>query len=631
MCASGRELPLRAPAHKPLWHHANGKEPMRTKTGRTGTKQPEFTLQAILDRLLLAGELTEGDCEELERDASALAASMAKELGARGLDSHYISPLEIVVAHRARNEHKGADPRKEKRILQRISTALGIPFETIDPLELDPKPVCSIISKPFARKHLMAPLRIEKDTLTVAMVNPFDREAIQSLEDVTGLEVRPVLGDRNEILKTINEIFAFEHSLMKAAKTKGIDFDLGNLERLVNMSGGEPDASDQHIINAVDLLLQYAYEQSASDIHLEPKRERAAVRLRIDGRLQKTHTIPKKVYPAFVSRIKIMAGLNIAERRKPQDGRIKTKNEGMEIELRISTVPTAFGEKVVIRIFDPMLLMQDLSSLGFLPGQLATFKKLIKRPHGIILVTGPTGSGKTTTLYSALRFLSDPEVNITTIEDPIEMIYEPFNQIAVQHQIGLDFTTALRHVLRQDPDIIMIGEIRDHETAEYAVQAALTGHLVLTTLHTNSAMGAVTRLRDLGIESFLIASTVLGLLAQRLLRRICASCTTRTTMTAEQMELLGMDSTESELSRVSRGQGCEYCRNTGYRGRRGVFELVEVNDRIRAMIRDGADEADINREARRVGAEPLLDTAIKCLVEGETTVEEILRVVPLLR
>jgi general secretion pathway protein E len=453
--------------------------------------------------------------------------------------------------------------------------------------------------------------------------------AIQSLEDVTGFTIIPVLGLRVEILKTINEIFAFEHSLQKAEMARAASDDLGNLEQLVDiMTEDELDASDQHIVKAVDLLLQYAFEQRASDIHIEPKREKSVVRLRIDGRLHDTHSIPRQVYPSFLSRIKIMARMDIAEKRKPQDGRIKTVFKDAEIELRVSTIPVAFGEKLVIRIFDPEMLVQNLSTLGFFPEQQSVFERMIERPYGIILVTGPTGSGKTTTLYSALQYLSTPEVNITTIEDPIEMVHEPFNQIGVQDQAGVTFARALRSILRQDPDIIMVGEIRDEETAQYAVQAALTGHLVFSTLHTNNAAGAITRLTDLGIEPYLIASTLIGVLAQRLVRLVCTNCDEAAGISDDERFLLGVPE-GSDLSRIRKGSGCDKCRKTGYRGRTAVYEMLELSERARAIIRDEEDEAVITRLAREAGMESLMTSAVRKLLGGLTTTEEILRVIPL--
>jgi general secretion pathway protein E len=529
------------------------------------------------------------------------------------------------------------DPRRasidEAQACRLFSAATGLPFARIDPLKLDAKRLCSIVSKPFARRHLLVPIDLDSGELNVAMVNPFDRVAIQNLEDVTGYNVRAVLGLRDEILRTINEIFAFEHSLLKAEKLRAAGADLGNLEQLVDvLTDDELDASDQHIVKAVDLLLQYAFEQRASDIHIEPKRDHSVVRLRIDGRLHNTHSIPRQVYPSFVSRIKIMSRLDIAEKRRPQDGRIKSVFRDAEIELRVSSVPVAFGEKIVIRIFDPNVLVQDLGSLGFTADQLTVYERLVSRPHGIILVTGPTGSGKTTTLYSSLQRLASPEVNIVTIEDPIEMVHEPFNQIAVMEGTDVTFARALRSVLRQDPDIIMVGEIRDMETAQYAVQSALTGHLVFSTLHTNTAAGAITRLVDLGVEPFLIASTVIGVIAQRLLRVVCSECFEPAQISDDERFLLGLGETDVDLSNIRQGTGCEKCRKTGYRGRTAAYEVLEITDRIRAMVRDGEDERAITRTARKssgAGTEALMTAAVRKLIAGTTTSEEILRVIPL--
>jgi general secretion pathway protein E len=594
------------------------------------TQDHPFSIDVVVDGLARAGLLDERQRAQVVAAAAKTASKLRNKFKGAGTEQPYVSPLEVVAAFGFPSRNPRYKTMDEPEVFEGYARAARIPFTRIDPLKLDAKSVCNIVSKPFARKNLLVPIKLDGGVLTVAMVNPFDKEAIQSLEDVTGYTVRPVLALRSEILKTINEIFAFEHSLLKAERSKSESHNLGNFEQLVDMvDEKEIDASDHHVIKAVDLLLQYAYEQMASDIHIEPKRDKAVVRLRIDGRLQNTHTIPKKVFPSFCSRIKIMAGLDIAEKRRPQDGRIKTRHGDSEIELRISTVPVAFGEKIVIRIFDPSILMQDLSTLGFFPEQLDSFKRLIKHPYGIILVTGPTGSGKTTTLYSALRHLAHPEVNITTIEDPIEMVYEPFNQIAVQPQINLNFTTALRHVLRQDPDIIMIGEVRDTETAEYAVQAALTGHLVLTTLHTNNAASAITRLRDLNIESYLIASTLLGVIAQRLVRKVCPMCYEDSQMKPEQAALLGVD--EGEIMVVRRGTGCQQCRNTGYKGRTGVFEVLEVNEKMRTLIKEDSDERAIALAAREMGSEALLPMALKKLGTGVTSVEEVLRVIPLVK
>ena len=598
--------------------------------GSTTVGSVEFTIGGTLSVLAAQGFLTDLQVREARSAYPVQLSEIRKMLRTRENENPYVSPLEVIASFAFPSRNPRSEFMDEVEVCKAYSTATAFPFCRIDPLKLDAKQLCSIVSKPFARKHLLVPVKLDGHRLQVAMVNPFDRVAIQSLEDVTGHEIEPVLGLREEILKTINEIFAFEHSLLKAEKLKNTANDLGNLEQLVDiLTEDELDASDQHIVKAVDLLLQYAFEQRASDIHIEPKREKSVVRLRIDGKLHDTHSIPKQVYPSFISRIKIMARMDIAEKRRPQDGRIKSVFKDTEIELRVSTVPVAFGEKAVIRIFDPAMLVQDLSSLGFFPEQRIVFERIIGRPYGIILLTGPTGSGKTTTLYSSLQFLSTPDVNVTTIEDPIEMVHDTFNQIGVQEHAGVTFSSALRSILRQDPDIIMVGEIRDEETAQYAVQAALTGHLVFSTLHTNNASGAITRLVDLNIEPFLIASTLIGVIAQRLVRTVCRSCDERAAISDDERFLFGIPP-EADVSGIRSGSGCEKCRKTGYRGRTGVFELLEVTDRIRAMIRDRADESEITKAARVAGMEPLLRGAVRKLLAGQTTAEEIVRVVPLI-
>jgi general secretion pathway protein E len=565
----------------------------------------------------------------LREGFAARRDALTKAALARGSDNTFVSPLEVIADFRLPSRNPRREWLDEDELCRAFAEAIGVAFSRIDPLKLDARTLAAIVSKPFALKHLAVPIRLDGRRLVVAMVNPFDKRAIDNLEHATGFTVDPVLGLRYEILKTINEIFAFERSLQKAERQRSASIDTGNLEQLVDVGGdSDADSSDQHVVRAVDLLLQYAFDQRASDIHIEPKRDRSVVRLRIDGRLHDTHSIPKQVYPGFVSRIKIMARLDIAEKRRPQDGRIKMAHKENEVELRVSTVPVAFGEKVVIRIFDPTILLQDVQSLGFTPEQRVSYERLLKRPHGIILVTGPTGSGKTTTLYSSLQCISSPEVNVITIEDPIEMVHEPFNQIAVQESVGISFANALRSVLRQDPDVIMVGEIRDAETAQYAVQAALTGHLVFSTLHTNTAVGAITRLVDLGIERFLIASTVIGLVSQRLLRMLCPACAEAAEISDPTIAALGLSGTTLDYARVRGAVGCEKCRKTGYFGRTAAFEVIEVSDAVRVMIRDGADEADVVRLVRNEGAEPLMSNAVRKLLAGRTTADEILRVIP---
>jgi general secretion pathway protein E len=379
-------------------------------------------------------------------------------------------------------------------------------------------------------------------------------------------------------------------------------------------------------VAAVEYLFHYAFEQRASDIHVEPRREETLIRMRIDGVLHPVYRIPKSVHGAIANRLKIMSRLDIAARR-PQDGRIRTARGDTEMELRVSTIPTAFGDKIVVRILDQQVLVRDLSELGFLPDERDRFERWLERPHGLVIVTGPTGSGKTTTLYSALEALASPEINIVTIEDPIEMVHEEFNQIAANPKTGTGFAEALRHVLRQDPDVIMVGEVRDGETATQAVQAALTGHLVLTTLHTSDAVGAVARLRDLGVPGFLIAATLTGVVAQRLVRGVCPNCADDVLLTADQVAELGVRHPEEHAGRLiaRRGVGCPKCRFTGYFGRTGIYEILAVNHRLRHLIAEGATPEVLARTARQDGLRTLREHAVLKVASGATSFEEAMR------
>ena len=514
----------------------------------------------------------------------------------------------------------------EHTIAMALAAESKVDHVRIDTLALDADLIESQISRPFARRHRMIPLAIYNGILRVACANPFDIEGIDSFKNIAGREIELVVASEPEILKALTEFYGLRQSVKKAERDLSAGIDIGNLEQLVRMkSAAEIESSDQHIVKAVEFMLQHAYDSRASDVHIEPKREDSLIRFRIDGVLHEIQRIPKVVHAAVVSRIKTMSRLDIAEKRKPQDGRIKTIRGEREIELRVSTLPVAFGEKVVIRIFDPGVLLQDLTGLGFYPEEMAIFQDFIERPHGIILVTGPTGSGKTTTLYSALKSIASSERNITTIEDPIELVYDIFNQTAVQPKIGITYAAALRHILRQDPDIIMVGEIRDAETAQYAIQAALTGHLVFSTLHTNDAPSAITRLVDLGIERFLISSTLIGAMAQRLVRRICPTCKVERFLEAEEAETLRLQVPKGQRIKVYDGEGCFECRKTGYVGRAGIFEILPIEQKMKEMVIDGADGPTIKREATRMGMKTLRQSALRKLAEGITTFEEVIR------
>jgi len=514
----------------------------------------------------------------------------------------------------------------EDAITELVAKHVGLPFKKIDPLKLNPEITTQILSRAFARRSISVPIERNDDTLTLAVADPYNIEVIENIERM-GYKVNRVVSPKTDILKIITEFYGFRSSVTAAAKELSTEVDLGNLEQFVKMkSVSEIEATDKHVVNAVEFLFRYAFDQRASDIHIEPKREASAVRLRIDGMLTTIHTIPKAVHPAFVSRVKMLSRMDIAEKRRPQDGRIKTEYKSREVELRVSTMPTAFGEKIVIRIFDPDILLQDLEELGFAPREYELFRSFIARPHGVLLVTGPTGSGKTTTLYSALKTVAAPEVNVVTIEDPIEMVYDKFNQVSIQPQIGVTFGSMLRTILRQDPDIIMVGEIRDLETVENAVQAALTGHLVFSTLHTNDAPSAVTRLLDLGVPSYLISSTIIGIMAQRLVRQICRHCEKTYELLPEEAQAVGLSSDKHKKVTVKYGEGCPQCRGTGYMGRSGIFEVMEVNDKIRDLIRDKSDADLIRKAAMADGMVGLREAAVQKMLKGETTFDEVIRV-----
>jgi general secretion pathway protein E len=500
---------------------------------------------------------------------------------------------------------------------------------SIQPLNTDRLPkvplVLNGLSSRFIRENQIIPLELKNNLLKVAMVNPADRETVDALRVATGADIQIFAGDGKAIGDYIVKFYGQEpqniNRIIEDIGDTGFEFlredeeDIGHLKDL---------ASEAPIIKLVNMVITRAVESRASDIHIEPFEDELKVRYRIDGVLHDVESVPKKLQAAIISRIKIMAKLNIAERRLPQDGRIKLKIAEKEVDLRVSTIPVLYGEDVVMRILLKEGIVIDLDQLGFPAGTLGFFNQLIKKPNGIILVTGPTGSGKTTTLYGALDKINSPDKKIITVEDPIEYQLKGINQIQVKAQIGLNFATTLRHIVRHDPDIIMIGEIRDLETAEIAIQSALTGHLVFSTLHTNDAPSAITRLLDMGVESFLLSSTVRGILAQRLVRVICAHCREKdpTGFAPEELELLG-----SETGIVPyHGRGCEQCAHTGYYGRLGLFELLTIDEEIRRLVLKNVDASRLRELARQKGMRTLLEDGIDKVRAGVTTISEVLRV-----
>ncbi len=588
----------------------------------------EYLTRVLLDR----GLITETQAKQAREQESAVRAEILQEkvrgLQGRRRSRYAVTPAEVV----ARLEFRKPDGEvlDEDGIMASVADDAGLPFEKPDPLELDMELIAKTMSRPFAARHSCVALRREDGRVVIALDNPYDVHLRHELRTLLPGDLSLVVSAKSDILRIIAEVYGLRSSITAAEEEVTLGIDLGNLEQFIRLKDvSQIEATDRPIINAVEYLLHYAFEQRASDIHMEPKREKSLVRLRIDGVLHGIYDFPRAIHPALVSRIKMLARMDIAEKRKPQDGRIKIERSGSEIELRVSTLPVAFGEKAVIRIFDPQDLIQDLEHIGFFGDDLKTWRDFIHRPHGMILVTGPTGSGKTTTLYSTLKELAGPDVNITTVEDPIEMVYQEFNQVLVQRRIDVTFATALRTILRQDPDIIMLGEIRDGETASMATQAALTGHQVFSTLHTNDTSSAVTRLLDLGVEPFLLSSTLVGVMAQRLLRKICKKCKTKTELTPEQISLLEIKlPARSQASLpVAYGRGCVRCRGTGYYGRTAVFEMLTVDDVVRKLISERATAPEIRRQARANGMMSLREGAIKKMAQGQTTFEEVLTVV----
>lgn len=526
----------------------------------------------------------------------------------------------------------------ENDLVQIVAKIANIPFFKIDLLELDSTIVTQFLPGRFCQKYSLVTTYQENNTLTICIGNPFIEIPVEDIKNMTGMKIKLFISSRSDVRRTINYFYGLKESLSAAeAELTSEGVDTGNLEQLhflEEVTDLEPTA--QPIIRAVNHLLYSAFDQRASDIHIEPKRSSSKVRFRIDGILHDVLEIKeaqqskaykaKKLHSAIISRIKMMSYLDIAEKRRPQDGRIKIIYRGREIEMRVSTLPVAFGEKVVLRIQDSRILLQNLESLGFDKVDLDTFYNIIKKPNGIVLVTGPTGSGKTTTLYSALRYLSSPDVNITTIEDPIELIHEAFNQVAVRPSIGISFAKSLRTILRQDPDIIMVGEIRDTETAENAIQAALTGHLVLSTLHTNDAPSALTRLTDMNIQPFLLSSTIIGVIAQRLIRKICPYCSENYQPTPDELRLLHLPVSSTQNLTLTRGKGCTECRETGYLGREAIFEIMPITEKIASLINQSIDAVTLRKIAREQGMITLRESALRKMIQCITTPQEVIRV-----
>lgn len=515
----------------------------------------------------------------------------------------------------------------DEDIAEARSLQLDIPHVNLAEVELDPQLV-KMVPEKVARDYCLIPVSVSNGRLVVAIGNPLDVEAIDEVQRITHKRVEPVLASESRIIQALDSTYGtggasgLMESLEQAVGEADVDTPAAPDDDETDVDTARKQSDQAPVIKTVNLIIQEAVKRHASDIHLEPRKNHVEIRYRVDGVLQHVRNIPKVLQPAVISRMKIMAELDIAERRIPQDGRIAVRVEGRNIDLRVSTLPIQHGERVVMRILDKTASLKSLDDLGFSPGDRRAFESLITKPYGIILVTGPTGSGKTTTLYTALGFLKNVESNIMTCEDPIEYELEGINQSAVNVRAGLTFATQLRSILRQDPDIVLVGEVRDVETAEIAFQAALTGHLVLTTLHCNDAPSAVTRLLDMNMEPFLISSSVIGVIAQRLCRIICPKCKTAYEASDEEIEVFELP-TDKGRPTLYRGTGCSQCADTGYRGRMGVFEVMTVDEPIRrAILKDPAAD-DIRQLALKAGMTTMRQDAIAKMLEGLTTADEV--------
>ncbi|OGR18759.1 MAG: type II secretion system protein E [Desulfobacterales bacterium GWB2_56_26] len=589
---------------------------------------------ALFDLLVARRVLTPKQREFVTLEKGKQRQKLLRQAGKEGVtDKDYPDMVEILTSFNLKLAGGEGALIDEELIMQTVAKEHKLPFVKLDPLELEMEVVTKTIPRNFAIRQLLLPFKMEDGLLAMAVYHPDCHGVLEDIEQANQVRIKPYIATKSDIKRIIAEFFGFQRSISAAEDQFGIvpggssSVDIGNLERYVKISSAkEITSSDQHIKSAVNHIFHYALEQRASDIHIEPKRSACVVRFRIDGSLHTIYNLPKAVHAAIAARIKFLARLDIAEKRRPQDGRIKIgEKSGKDVEIRVSTVPVAFGEKVVMRILDSAMIFQQIDSLGFSKRDLDVYNSFISAPHGIILVTGPTGSGKSTTLYSTLKEIATPEKNIVTVEDPVEMVHEEFNQISVQPLIDITFSNILRNILRQDPDIIMIGEIRDRETAAHAVQAAMTGHLVFSTLHTNDAVSSISRLRDLGLQPFMIASTLLGCMAQRLVKMICPTCAEEFSMKGEELLKLGFPLAETGNITLRRGKGCRECRGTGYKGRCGIFELFPMSSQLKKMAAMDTHTLEMRQVAIREGMTTLREDAWSKVRRGITTYEEALR------
>ncbi|MFP5212872.1 MAG: GspE/PulE family protein [Acidobacteriota bacterium] len=592
-------------------------EESRTTTEKTRKRYGRLQLKLVLLDLVEDGLITRNDAERIVYQEKQKTSSE-------------VHPLAIVAERRLSRACPPHDLLSMEALTGWMAKRADLPYLRIDPLKIDVPSVTGLVSYAYVARFRILPVEVSDDKVVIATGEPYETEWEAELSTMLRRKIVRVVSNPADISRYLVEFYALTESVKRAfGKTDGSRLSGAlNLEQMLEMGrAGKLEANDRYVVNIVDWLLQYAYDQRASDIHLEPRRENSDVRFRIDGVLHLVYQLPTLVMSAVVSRIKVLGRMDVAEKRRPQDGRIKTKAPGGgEVELRLSTMPTVFGEKLVMRIFDPEVTVRTFDDLGFSSMELGRWKQMFANPHGIILVTGPTGSGKTTTLYSTLKQLAKPEVNVCTVEDPIEMVEPRFNQMQVHSTIGLDFASGMRTLLRQDPDIIMVGEIRDLKTAEMAVQAALTGHLVFSTLHTNDAVSAIVRLMDIGVPHYLLRATLLGVLAQRLVRTLCPHCKQQGSMDEDMWQALINPWKISRNKPAYKPGGCLECRETGFLGRVGIYEILVMSPALRQLIKADTDVSLLRAQAFREGMYPLHISGAQKICQGITTMEEVLRV-----
>ena len=547
----------------------------------------------------------------------------------RPKDLESTHPITLIAAQAWQDARDGG-LLHEEAISRWLAQTLGLEYLRIDPLKTDVQVVTSLASYAYISKRSILPVTVNGNLAIFATSQPLQQTWQSDLSAMIGKEIRVVITSPSDLDKYSLEFYALARSVNKAGKDAVVNVaGVNNLEQLVQLGqSGNLDADDRHIVHVVDWLMQFAFDQRASDIHLEPRRDMSYVRFRIDGMLHMVYEVPTAIMTAIISRIKSLGGMDIIDRRHPQDGRVKTRTpKGNEVELRLSTLPTAFGEKMVMRIFDPDVLVKNFSELGLSSTDKRQWTDMIEQPNGLILVTGPTGSGKTTTLYSTLKHISKPEVNVCTIEDPIELLETQFNQMQVNSAINLSFSDGVKALLRQDPDVIMIGEIRDLETAEMAIQSSLTGHLVLSTLHTNDAVSTVSRLMEIGLPDYLLRSTLLGVVAQRLLRTLCPHCQQTGAINESTWKQLTWPLKIKLPDKINQAGGCLECRNTGYLGRVGIYEILKATSKVKDIIRADTEHQVLFETAVREGMIPLNVNGAMKVAAGVTTPEEVFRVV----